>query len=330
MKITLSSNNRITIPKTIINELNLTIGQQLDLIIEDGRIILSTEEIHSKESIKEEDKIIETKELETNIVEEEILDSNNIPENRPVIKTTNNIKIESNLTEGEKFSRKIYSECGLVIRTKNSYMNKFCEACQGELSKQYGVDKHPCKYIKESQNKIENSNLEILKQLENNKPNLSLNAYISTDEDVQKAKEIVKEEKPTTEISTIEEVKEQKPSSIKDIIFRLTKNVDTLNKKLDQDIEKIEDKKEIINEEDKAKQLDNRKFTSYKPSRYIQDFPPRDEYTTIKSVILSEGLKPCNGCGELCNRGFLLDSDFYCKKCTKNDFIHYLKKGGRK
>ena len=80
---------------------------------------------------------------------------------------------------------------------------------------------------------------------------------------------------------------------------------------------KIEDKQEILNEEDKAKYTNNQKFTSYKPSKYIQDYPPRDEYTTIKSVILSEGLRPCYSCGELCNRGFLLDSDFYCKKCTK-------------
>ena len=42
MKITLSSGNRITIPKEVVNQLNLNQGQTFDLIItNDGNLLLN-------------------------------------------------------------------------------------------------------------------------------------------------------------------------------------------------------------------------------------------------------------------------------------------------
>lgn len=127
MEVTLGSGFRITIPREIREELQLKEGTKLSMNIQDGKIILDF------------DNIVEIK----------------IPEKKePRVEYQNEHKkqigvrqIVSNLEEGKNFSKKIYSDCGLVIRTKHSYMDKFCEECQGQLAYEYGVLDHPCKYI---------------------------------------------------------------------------------------------------------------------------------------------------------------------------------------
>ena len=143
MKVTLSSGNRVTIPKVVMEELNLSLGQSLELEIRDGVITINPQINSTEDNIKQiESQIPETKENKP-IKEHKLIER---PKNYKTL-TVNGIKIESNLEEGSKFSRKIYSDCGLVIRTKRNYLDKFCEACQGELAYQNGVLDHPCKYI---------------------------------------------------------------------------------------------------------------------------------------------------------------------------------------
>lgn len=124
MEVTLGSGYRITIPREIRDQLQLKEGSKLQMIIEDNKIIISIDNIEeSLKSTKEEGSKSETK------------------------RVIGIRQIVSNLEEGEKFRNKIYSDCGLVIRTKKSYMNKFCEDCQGQLAYEYGVLDHPCKYV---------------------------------------------------------------------------------------------------------------------------------------------------------------------------------------
>lgn len=125
MKVKISARNMITIPKDIRDKLNWNSGDNLELKLDGNNIIIS------KSNDKEEVKI--------------------------AVKSKNNskkglIKIVSNLEEGQNFSKKIYSECGLVIRTKRKYMNKFCEECKGQLAAEYGPENHPCKFYNEIMN----------------------------------------------------------------------------------------------------------------------------------------------------------------------------------
>lgn len=45
---------------------------------------------------------------------------------------------------------------------------------------------------------------------------------------------------------------------------------------------------------------------------------------TLQPVKLSS-FNACVNCDELFNKGFLIDDDFYCKKCAIDDFINYIK-----
>lgn len=113
--VTFGVGNRITIPANVVNELKLQPGTKLKLEIQNGDILLST---HYKVSQCTHD--LSTKKDTTN----KKGNINNNPNKR---------KIVSNLEEGQKFSKKYYSPCKLVIRTKNSYLKNFCNDCQGLL-----------------------------------------------------------------------------------------------------------------------------------------------------------------------------------------------------
>lgn len=127
MEVTLGSGFRITIPREIREKLQLKEGTKLTMNIQDDKIILDFNSII-------ENKIPEKK-------EQKVKSQN---ESKKLIGVR---QIVSNLEEGKNFTNKVYSDCGLVIRTKRSYMNQFCDDCQGQLALEYGVLDHPCKYI---------------------------------------------------------------------------------------------------------------------------------------------------------------------------------------
>lgn len=114
MQVKFSSTNRITIPRDVIEELKLEPGMILDLEVVDSLIVMKVKD----SKIYKNDKM--QQETENNNQEIEV-------------KKPKNMKIVSNLKEAENFYRKCYSSCGLVVRTKNSYVDKFCEQCKGEL-----------------------------------------------------------------------------------------------------------------------------------------------------------------------------------------------------
>ena len=162
MRVMLTQRNQITIPKNLISELNLELGKYCELDIKNDQIVLDISHVYD------------------DIEDTEVQSIKTIP---PSIKST--IKIESNLEEGKNFSRKVYSDCGLVIRTKRSYLNKFCETCQGQLAKQYGIENHPCKYCVSDNIKSDNSNV-----IENIQKNINtLNTKIDQDIEILSSKE---------------------------------------------------------------------------------------------------------------------------------------------
>ena len=235
MKVKLSSGNRITIPKSLIDELNLNRGMVLDAYIECGKLIIQQCEKSS--------------------------DSCNNTYNEKQLTIENNDlkrKIKPNLEEGKNYKKKYYTDCELVIRTKRKYLNQFCEDCKGLLIKQGYNDNHKCPYIY--------NNLKDIKE---------------------------------HEVKVVE-----KQTISKCIISELTKNINTLDSKLQQEID-------VINNVPEAK-----------------DFS-RSNNTTIFPVTLRQP-RQCCGCDEFHTNGFIIDDiDFYCKLCAVKDFKKFLNNGGK-
>lgn len=46
--------------------------------------------------------------------------------------------------------------------------------------------------------------------------------------------------------------------------------------------------------------------------------------TIVRPVMFGDGMKRCSGCHEFFDHGFMLDNQFYCKKCTIEDFKNFL------
>ena len=126
MQVKFSSTNRITIPRDVMEKLKLKPGMILDLDVIDSLIVM---------------KVKDEKLNNDMLQEKEINDSQMSDPKRP-----KNMKIVSNLEEAENFYRKCYSSCGLVVRTKNSYVDKFCEQCRGELLNDYEGE-YNCPYV---------------------------------------------------------------------------------------------------------------------------------------------------------------------------------------
>lgn len=176
MKVILTSGNRITIPKSIITELNYKQGDSFELSYdEDSKTFLlkfidsdqTCENIQKIDSLSEENKLKKDLESSNSIIKDTLFKR----------------KIVSNLEEGSKFSRKVYSNCELVIRTKKSYLKKFCNECKGQLVREYNLPYEKCPYLEEEnrlhinkntcKNSIQelNNNIEKLKNKINNKIN---------------------------------------------------------------------------------------------------------------------------------------------------------------
>lgn len=127
MIVNLTSRNQITIPKSLINELGFNSGDSFNLVYKDNKFIL---EPLNKQVIKD---TVQTKPKNNNTVTKR--------------------KIVSNLVEGQKFKVKYYSDCGLVIRTKNSYLKQFCQDCKGQLLEEHKDKIYKCPYSNKLNNK---------------------------------------------------------------------------------------------------------------------------------------------------------------------------------
>lgn len=222
MRVMLTQRNQITIPKNLITELGLELGKYYELDIHEGKIELDINRYYDEPEEK---------------IEEPIVIEPKVKEKNPLF--VNTVKIVSNLEEGKKFSRQVLSDCKLVIRTKKAYLTKFCEICQGQLSKEYGQDKHPCPYLnnEEKPKPIIEENIEV-------KPIV-----------IEKPKPIIETRKPET----------------KQIISKIIENTEKLNSQLDNRIENLKKETQQIKtsvDPQKLKQLKKLGNRLIRPVKY--------------------------------------------------------------
>ena len=114
--------NRITIPAEIRDAINLKDSDYLDvkLDVENKNIVI---DISDRDIFMSNNKKVTKTKKTPKKVDEKV---------RASCK-----KIEANYMDADKLYKAYYSPCGLLVRTKNSYVKSACERCQGKLVKEY-------------------------------------------------------------------------------------------------------------------------------------------------------------------------------------------------
>lgn len=204
--------NRITIPAEIRDRANLKDGDFLDVNL-DGKtknIIMSI--LDRGESVSK-DKNVEKIKKTSKKVDSKV--------------KSNCKKIEANYMDADKLYKAYYSECGLLVRTKNSYVRNACEKCQGKLAEEYEdrLDVH-CSYLskkinKEPDNSIKSKKVDlkdIKKQRKSDKANISNNVKKAVKVIDKKISNLSKQVKPkicTSDSTTIKPIRAGKDILLK-------------------------------------------------------------------------------------------------------------------
>lgn len=259
---------RLTLPKELREKAHIPRDGFVEITYDEntGNLIISgnVEENNSIE-VKREKKVKKKVEVKT----------------RPNLSNKN--AIEANFMDAPNLSKNYFSECGLVVKTKNKYVNSFCERCRGQLAKEWEdkADVH-CRYLQE--------------EFESKKANLD-----KLSNDVNPSEEHLE----IIEHNDIEDLRHQRKKDIEHI----TKSITEASKVIDKKIESLTQH--------------SKKGRPKKQKRYSTSS------TTIQPVTTGEDrLLKCSECGEFYSKGFLVDEEFMCKECTKNDFKEYLKRRG--
>lgn len=273
--------------------------------------------------------------FDENIVSNNITEKNKVGATKKVNSsknTTNSIKIESNLKESENYSRKVYSDCGLVVRTKRKYISKFCDACQGTLLVDYpDIPENNCIFFKQSEPKqkddYETFNETPIQEKVKDKDHYveyKNNISESQNKDVNKDKQFRTNKNVMTISDYINKfitksqpqkdtMKTQKNNK-DNVMKNLSQNINELDKKLNQKIDEINNQCKLDNQD---KSIEDNKVIDKSLNEYANKtiyFKPIKNY------------KHCSECGELYNKGFYLDDVFICRNCLQKDFIKYLDK----
>lgn len=127
---TLTDSRRVTIPREVFDQSNLPVGIKVDITFDGTRFIIEPLLEADKNREVKKDFFVEKHKIETK-------KKSNNPEGK-------RREIVSNLEQGLKYKKQYFSECGLVIRTKNKYLKDFCKDCKGKLVDDYGVDYKKC------------------------------------------------------------------------------------------------------------------------------------------------------------------------------------------
>ena len=194
MRVMLTQRNQITIPRNYISELGLELGKYYELNICEGKIeldISNSFDEPAEEKIKPDTNNGDSKDKEK--------------DKDKKLGNLFTVQVVSNLEEGAHFSNKVYSDCGLVIRTKRAYLTKLCDACQGKLVKEHGLENHKCPYLKDIE---------------------------------EPKKEIIEEPKPIV-TPKVEPIIETKRHEAKQIISKIIDNTTKLNSQIDNRINNL-------------------------------------------------------------------------------------------
>lgn len=202
---------RMTIPQEIRSKANIDGNGYIDISFDDntGNIVISSKlkPDTEKVAIKKETKKKEPKKTEPK------------KEAKKSKKTTKPKKIEANFMDADKLYKAYYSECGLVVRTKNKYLNAFCEQCQGQLAREWEdrVEAH-CKYLT-------NNFQDVVEKI---------------DKEQEKLEQSIQEE--ITKMEPIETEIEKLRKKRKEDIANISKSIKEANKVIDGEIDNIEHK----------------------------------------------------------------------------------------
>ena len=161
MNVKFSKDRRITIPKSFTDKYDIDVDRYYNIEYKDNKIIIDLD-----------DKIDVDKRTTDIILNNKVdhKDSFYYKNDKPPIIT--------NLDEGQHFSRKYYTPCKLVIRTKSKYIKSACEKCKGYLLKDSSNNlKQICPYYNKS-NEIKKLNNDIKQNI--NKLNEKITSQIKS------------------------------------------------------------------------------------------------------------------------------------------------------
>lgn len=278
MRIRIGTGNRITIPKQFMLDNDIEANRDYEMKYIDGKIVIDVSGIAFKE----------TQDVQS--INKEYTQDN-------VSKSS--IQIVSNLEQGEHFSRKVYSPCNLVIRTKRKYLDKFCEQCKGKLYNDYNLQDSSCPYISKSISDdvcVNNSDVA------NNEVNVPIKQNIIK-EDVTQISTQSTHNSDQDVMNTVMEYKQHKD----ELINNISKINNTINNHISQ---------HIVNS------IPTKKINTTSKKIKHRNMKVRSSNTTVQPVIF-DNYKRCTECGQFKDMGFLIDDKFYCKSCAVKDFTNY-------
>lgn len=277
---------RMTIPQEIRTKANIDGEGYVDISYDEatGNIIISSQ-------LKPELEVTPEKAV-----------SNNEPKKKSTNKSTKKStksakprKIEANFEDANKLYKAYFSECGLVVRTKNRYINDFCNDCQGQLAKEWEDRVEvQCKYLKSDFS-------DVIEQVDKAQENLEK----SIQEEIEKVEEVKQEITESANKDKFDEIRKKR----KEDISSISNSIKIANKVIDKEIESIEPKQ--------------KRGRPKKQSRYSTST------TVLKPVKTgTEKFLNCVDCGEFVSKGFYVDDDFLCKACAVKDFKEFIKRRG--
>lgn len=316
MLVKISSGRRITLPKDFCIKYGLEEGDTLDIDFIQDTLEIKKGNSNPIDNVTTDNTITEVQMKKDNINLNELKidilkkSSTPIPEKKIVkdpkdyILIRNNVKIVSNLDEGANFSRKVYSDCKLVIRTKTSYINKFCEQCHGYLAEK-ADHKVVCPYIKEP----------IVTEIPsaNQKPIDNIKENIKKLQDTLSDKiEVLSQQSSETRLSSIINTINKKPTEQQKVESKPKAEV-----KPTMEVKPIIEFKQ---EEIPAKNNNETIIKTTKKEKIIGN-----DNSIIKPIMMLN-FKKCYKCKEYYDTGFMVDNIFLCKDCTKEDVMNYINK----
>ena len=129
------SEYRLSLTKLFCQEVGINIGDSYEVSVgQDGVLTLYPTIKLNVENQNSNEKTV--------FIEKGEDDKNNIQ----VSKNCKKEEFKSNLEEGKNYSKKYYTECGLIIRTKRKYLDNYCDRCRGQLLDNYKDGCYSCKY----------------------------------------------------------------------------------------------------------------------------------------------------------------------------------------
>lgn len=290
MKIHIGVGNRLTIPKQFMLDHDIESNREYNMYFSDGKIVIdvSGADVDNVQTNSTEDN-----KCDMNVsMHKELIDEETGTDSK--YKYT----LKSNIEDADKLSRKVFSPCSLIVKTKRKYVSALCEKCRGYLYNEYKLKDNSCPYL-------------IVDDSTNNSCDTEDTQSIDNKTNVM--------DKPIEQV-----IKDT--NSRNTPIDNTTKSV-TPNQQLIENIDSIKNTAKSIaaNISKVSEYIDNlqNKTVINKSRRKSKNLVVRNNSTTLNFISLDD-YKQCSKCHEYVDSGFLIDDDFFCKECASKDFKNYL------